>query len=276
MSDFDGRTAIVTGAASGIGAEIARQLATAGAIVLATDVAAAALDDVVAGIRRAGGSADALVVDVTDRADLQRAVDAVVGRHGRLDYMFNNAGVGVFGELDQISLDMSDTIVDVNLRGVLYGVGIAYRQMVRQGSGHIVSTASVAGLVPVPLQAHYCATKHAVVGLSKALALESSTTGVTTTVFCPAFVESGMFDTSALHGSMAGVNPRAVVPVAPLATDVAVSRLLRGVLRRRRFVVTPFYGRLGWWLERFSPALSHHLHRLSMIALRKRMAAQRA
>lgn len=254
---FKGKTAIVTGAASGIGAEIARQLKAAGAHVLATDLAAGDM-----------------FVDVTNRDDLQRAVDRVVEDHGRLDYMFNNAGVGIFGEVDQVSLDEADTIVDVNLRGVLYGVGIAYRQMLLQGHGHIVSTASAGGLVPVPLQAHYCATKHAVVGLHKALAVEAAGTGVSTTVFCPAWVESGMFDTSTLHGSMAGANPRTMVPIKPLATDVAVRRLLQGVLRKRRFVVTPFYARLGWWLERLSPAGAYYMHRLMAAEMHRRLPAR--
>lgn len=273
-SGFSGTTAIVTGAAHGIGAEIARQLAAAGAVVLATDVANAPLRAVVDDIGQAGGSAMAMVVDVTDRDDVQRAVDSVVAEFGQLDYMVSNAGAGIFGEVESVSLDEADTIVDVNLRGVLYGVGVAYRQMLRQGSGHIVSTASAAGLVPVPAQAHYTATKHAVVGLHKALALEAAAAGIRTTVFCPAWVESSMFDTATIHGSLAGSDPRAAVPIKPLATEVAVRRLLRGVLRGRRFVVTPFYGRLGWWLERFSPTLSHALYRGALTRLRHRGRSQ--
>lgn len=273
--EFAGRTAIVTGAASGIGAEIARQLAAAGAHVLATDVSEARLAGVVDGITGAGGSARAMRVDVAQQDDLQRAVDSVVSEHGQLDYLFSNAGVGIFGELDEVSLAEADTIVDVNLRGVLYGVGVAYRQMLRQGGGHIVSTASAAGLMAVPLQSHYTATKHAVVGLTKALALEAEGAGIRTTVFCPAWVESAMFDTSTLHGSMAAADPRQVVPIPPLATDVAVRRLLRGVLRKRRYVITPFYARLGWWLERFSPTLAHYLHRAAMTQVRRRTAAAR-
>lgn len=270
---FSGATAIVTGAAHGIGAEIARQLAGAGAFVLVTDVAEAPLAGVVDGISRAGGSARAMVVDVADRAAVQGAVDAVVAEFGRLDYMVNNAGVGIFGEVEAVSLDEADTIVDVNLRGVLYGVGVAYRQMLRQGSGHIISTASAAGLVPVPAQAHYTATKHAVVGLHKALALEAAGAGIRTTVFCPAWVESSMFDTATLHGTMSGADPRTAVPIAPLATDAAVRRLLRGVRRGRRFVITPVYGRLGWWLDRVSPALSHLLYRAALVRLRRRADA---
>lgn len=270
-----GRTALVTGAGSGIGAEIARQLAARGATVLVTDIARAGVDAVVAEITGAGGAAEGMVVDVTRRAQLQAAVDHLVDRHGHLDLLFANAGVAIFGDVDAVSLDEWDTVIDVNLKGVAYATTIAYRQMVRQGHGHIVATASVAGLVPVPLQAHYCASKHAVVGLCATLGLEAARHGVTVTAFCPAFVESGMFDTATFRGALTGVDARRLVPVAPLATDVAVRRLLDGVARGRTMVITPFYGRLGWWLERFFPALSHRLHRGSLRMMRARVGASR-
>lgn len=275
-ASFRGRTAIVTGAASGIGREIVVQLAAAGAHVLATDLPGTGLDRVVETVTAAGGQADAMPVDVTDPEQLRAAVERVVDEHGRLDLMFNNAGVAIFGEFDLVSLDEWDTTIDVNLRGVAHGSTLAYRQMVRQGHGHIVNTASVAGLVPVPLQAHYVATKHALIGMSKTLQLEAAEHGVDVTIFCPAFVESGMFDNNTLHGTMEGTDPRSLVPVRPLATDVAVRRLLVGVARRRRWVITPFYGRLGWWLERLSPALSTRLHRVTLQQTRRRAVGMKA
>lgn len=128
------------------------------------------------------------------------------------------------------------------MRGVAHAATLAYQQMVRQGHGHIVNTASVAGLVPVPLQTHYVATKHALVGLSKPLQLEAADHGIDVTIFGPAFVESGMFDNNTLHGTMEGTDARRLVPVNPLATDVAVRRLLAGVARRRHWVITRFTG----------------------------------
>jgi NAD(P)-dependent dehydrogenase (short-subunit alcohol dehydrogenase family) len=270
---FDGKTAIVTGAASGIGREIARQLAAAGAHVLVTDLDRAAVDAAVAQI---APGAEGMTVDVSDRAQIQTAVDHVVSSHGRLDLMFNNAGVAIFGEVEEVTLDDWDKIIDVNLRGVAYGATIAYRQMVAQGHGHIVNTASVAGLVPVPLQAHYCATKHGVVGMSKTLALEAREHGVAVTVFCPAFVESGMIENNTMRGTLEGADGRKLVPIKPLATDKAVSRLLAGVAKRREFVVTPLYGRLGWWLERLSPRLSDRLHRLTLRETRRRAGRAKA
>lgn len=273
---FEGKTAIVTGAASGIGREIARQLAAAGAIVLVTDLARTDLAAVVDEITAAGGRAEAMPVDVTSREDLQAAVDHVVAAHGRLDYMVNNAGVAIFGEFDVVTLDDWDTIIDVNLRGVAYGTRIAYEQMVRQGGGHIICTASVAGLVPVPLQTHYCATKAAVVQMCKTLAVEARDHHITVTAYCPAFVESGMFDNNTLRGTMEGTDARRMVPIKPLATDKAVRALLAGVAKRREIVITPLYGRLGWWLERAAPAAAMKMHRFTLKETRRRAPRARS
>ena len=165
--------------------------------------------------------------------------------------------------------------IDVNLRGVAYGSTIAYEQMVKQRGGHIVNTASVAGLVPVPLQAHYTATKHAVVGMSKTLAVEARDHGISVTAFCPAFVESGMFDDAEFHGTLEGVDTRRLVPVKPLPTDKAVAALMNGLEKRKEIVITPFYGKLGWALERVSPALAMRLHRFTLRETRKRAAKAR-
>jgi NAD(P)-dependent dehydrogenase (short-subunit alcohol dehydrogenase family) len=267
---LSGRTAIVTGAASGIGREIARQFAARGAFVLVTDVDAAGVAAAVTEIEAAGGIADGMVVDVTSREQLTAAIDRVTDRFGRLDYMVNNAGVAIFGEVDTVSLDDWDTMIDVNLRGVAYGTTLAYQRMVEQGHGHIVNTASVAGLVPVALQTHYCTTKHAILGLCRTLRLEAAEHNVRITAFCPAWVESAMFDNSVFHGSMAGIDARVLVPIRPMPTERAVARLMRGIDRGAEIVITPTYGRLAWWLERGLPALSHAIHRYSLRVIRTR------
>lgn len=269
-SRLTGRTAIVTGAASGIGREIARQFAARGAIVLVTDLDATEVDAVVQEITAQGGTATGAVVDVTSREQITAAVDGMIERHGALDYMVNNAGVAIFGDLDAVRLDDWDTIIDVNLRGVAYGTTIAYRRMVARGGGHIVNTASVAGLVPVALQTHYCATKYAIVGLCRTLRLEAAAHNVRVTAFCPAWVESGMFDNSAFHGTLAGADARRLVPIRPTPTARAVARLMRGLDAGADLVITSAYGRIAWWLERFWPGLSHAVHRIGLRILRAR------
>jgi NAD(P)-dependent dehydrogenase (short-subunit alcohol dehydrogenase family) len=266
---FNGKTVIVTGAASGIGREIALQTARGGAHVLVTDVADG-IDAVVETITSAGGTASARKLDVSNREDMQAAFGEFIAEHGRLDYMFNNAGVAIFGEFETVTLDDWDKIIDVNLRGVAYGSKLAYDQMVTQKSGHIISTASVAGLVPVPLQAHYVATKHAVVGMHKTLELEAADHNIKSTVFCPAFIDTGMFDNNTLRGSLEGVDARKSMPIKPLSAEEAVKRLLDGIANDKKIVITPLYGRIGWWLERFSLPLSQRLHKVALRETRKR------
>ena len=269
---FANKTALVTGAASGIGREIARRLAAEGAQVTASDLPGDALE-------RAGAELGVATVpiDVSSREQLEQAIDALVEQHGRLDLMFNNAGVAIFGEFDVVTLEDWDRIIDVNLRGVAYGSTLAYRQMVRQGGGHIVNTASGAGLVPVPLQAHYVATKQAVVGMTRTLAIEARDHGIGVTVFCPAWVKTGMFVNNTLRGSLAGADPTKLVPIKPLPAEVAAARLLDGVARGREMVITPFYARAGWWLERYVPAAAMLLHRFALRETRRRSGAlQRA
>lgn len=255
---FRGKSVIVTGAASGIGRAIAEQCANAGASVLLTDV----VDEVNDVAKQIGVSAKAMIVDVSDRDQVAAAVEQVVTEHGSLDFIFNNAGVAIFGEVEEVTLDHWDKIVDVNLKGVAYGVKLAYDQMVKQGSGHIINTASVAGLIPVPLQTHYVATKHAVVGLGKTLAIESVEHNVHVTTFCPGFISTGMMDNNTLRGTMDVPDARKLVPVPAMSADKAVENLLNGVAKKKQIVITPFYGRIGWWLERFSPRLAMAQHRL--------------
>jgi NAD(P)-dependent dehydrogenase (short-subunit alcohol dehydrogenase family) len=269
---FQGKSAIVTGAASGIGREIARRIAADGGRVLVTDLDQGAVDAVA---KEIGGGAEGMAVNVADATQVQAAVDHVVGKYGRLDLIFNNAGVAIFGEVEVVTLEEWDKIIDVNLRGVAYGTTIAYRQMVSQdkvdGSrGQIVNTASGAGLVPVPLQAHYCATKHGVIGLCKTLAVEAMPRSVGVTVFCPGFVQTGMIENNTLHGSLEGGDAMKLVPVKPITAEKAVDRLLRGVEKRRGFVITPFYARAAWWLERFSLPLAGRLHALGLRDLKRK------
>lgn len=268
---FRGKSVLVTGAASGIGKEIAKQCAEAGARVLLTDVVASvegAADEL-------PGNQGWMVVDVTDRDQIAAAINRVVEGHGSLDFIFNNAGVAIFGEVEVVTLDDWDKIIDVNLKGVAYGVKLAYDQMYIQESGHIVNTASVAGLMPVPLQTHYVATKHAVVGMGKNLELEAERHGISVTTFCPAFVESGMIENNTVRGTMDVPDVRGMIPIKPHPTHKAVRTLLEGVAKKKSIVITPFYGKIGWWLERISPRLAMKQHRVMYSQMMKRAAKQK-
>jgi NAD(P)-dependent dehydrogenase (short-subunit alcohol dehydrogenase family) len=192
---FAGKQAIVTGAGSGIGAALCRALVSAGADVVCTDIDGDAAERTAAALdaRSAG-------LDVTDAAAVQAVVDEVVHRAGRLDLMFNNAGIVWGGDSELLTLDQWNAIIDVNIRGVVHGVAAAYPLMVRQGHGHIVNTASMAGLTAAGQITSYVMTKHAVVGLSLALRSEAAARGVGVLVVCPSAVETPILDKGALGG----------------------------------------------------------------------------
>ena len=179
---FEGKQAIVTGAGSGIGAALCRALVGAGATVVCTDIDGDAAERTAAAL---GANARSARLDVTDAAAVQAAVDEVVDRAGRLDLMFNNAGIVWGGDTELLTLDQWNAIIDVNIRGVVHGVAAAYPLMVRQGHGHIVNTASMAGLTAAGQITSYVTTKHAVVGLSLALRSEAVSRGVGVLVVCP-------------------------------------------------------------------------------------------
>jgi NAD(P)-dependent dehydrogenase (short-subunit alcohol dehydrogenase family) len=140
---FAGKQAIVTGAGSGIGAALCRALVEAGAHVVCTDIDGEAAERTAAAL---GDKARSARLDVTDASAVQATVDEVVDRAGRLDLLFNNAGICWGGDTELLTLDQWNAIIDINLRGVVHGVAAAYPLMLRQGHGHIVNTASMAGL----------------------------------------------------------------------------------------------------------------------------------
>lgn len=261
---FDGAVAIVTGGASGIGRALGEELARRGASVILADLQPE-VNDAAAGIPCAPGrSASAFVLDVTDFASVDGLVQRVAAEHGRLDFIFNNAGIGVGGEVQDHTLAAWNKIIDVNLRGVVHGVHAAYPIMLRQGFGHIVNTASMAGLVPSPFTASYAATKHAVVGLSKALRVEAARAGVRASVFCP-----GVIRTPILSGGKYGifVAPlpqhelreralRAFERLRPMDVRRFAAKALDHVARNRAIIVVPARWKVFWWLDRVSPALS--------------------
>ncbi|MGI9645859.1 MAG: SDR family NAD(P)-dependent oxidoreductase [Ilumatobacteraceae bacterium] len=190
--DYQGKIALVTGAGSGIGRCITNELAARGATVVATDYDA----DTAAETAAANGdSVTSGQLDVTDPAAFAAAVGAAVDDHGRIDLVFNNAGIGgVPSEARFLEAKHWDHVIDVNVRGVINGVSAAYPTMIEQGDGHIVNTASMAGLAPVPGATPYSATKHAVVGLSLSLRAEASSYGVRVSALCPAALETPILD----------------------------------------------------------------------------------
>lgn len=251
-----GNVAVITGAGSGIGRALALALGGEGATVVASDIDAGAAAAVAETINAAGvGKAEAHGVDVTDAAAVRALVESAASTHGRLDLMFNNAGIAVSGDARDLEVAHWRKVIEVNLMGVVHGADAAYKVMAAQGSGHIVNIASLAGLVPFPSNCPYSATKHAVVGLSMSLRLEGEDLGVRVSAVCPGFVESNIYTASEAVNLPAEELAKSV-PFRKVPAEEAARRILRGVDRNRAIIVFPGYARLAWWLYRLNAALS--------------------
>jgi NAD(P)-dependent dehydrogenase (short-subunit alcohol dehydrogenase family) len=249
------RTAIVTGGGSGIGEALCRALAGRGDTVVVADIDGANAERVAGEI---GGTA--AKVDVRDAAAVQALVDDTMAAHGRLDLIFNNAGIGVGGDALELTVAHWDRIIDINLRGVVHGVQAAYPVMARQGFGHIVNTASIAGLVAPAYMAPYVAVKHAVVGLSMSLRGEAKAHGVKVTAVCPGWTDTAILDSTGpddlpkptMLGD-GGVRELAE-KMGKLYTPAALAQdVLEGIAKNKALVVTPGKFRLMWRLARLSP-----------------------
>jgi len=258
---FSGQVVVVTGGASGLGRGLALALARSGAKVLVGDIDVAAAERLCAGLSREGRMADAVHVDVTDAASVDRLVAAAVARHGRIDLMINNAGIAAGGEFEHVPAETMRRVIDIDLLGAAYGTLSAYRQMVRQGGGHIVNVASMLGLFPNPLSAAYVAAKHGLAGLTRSVMAEGAAHGIHFTTICPGYIATNLFEAGSFAGSMQKHQVVERIPFRLIDVDTAVARMLAAIAARKPLAVFPFYARVLWWLERLSPRLMDALLR---------------
>jgi NAD(P)-dependent dehydrogenase (short-subunit alcohol dehydrogenase family) len=257
--------AIVTGGASGIGRALGAALVRRGDQVVLADVEGDAAGQVAEQLTAEGpGAASGAAVDVRDAAAVAALVEDTATRHGRLDLMVNNAGLSIGGPVEELAPAHWDRAIDVNLRGVVHGVQAAYPVMLRQGSGHIVNTASLAGLVPTPRWTPYSATKWAVVGLSLSLRGEAAPRGVRVSVVCPGGVDTPILDKGMPSDlprvpTMEATDTRAVITKMSgghlYTADALAADVLHGMDRNRAVIVAPRQARVMWRLMRLSPSV---------------------
>ncbi len=262
---YDDAVSVVTGAASGIGRALAKELAKRGSEVVLADLQVDLAEMVAEEIRAKGGKARVVELDVTDFNAVEKLLKETVEHTGRLDFMFNNAGIRVVGPVRLYSIEDWNRVLDVNLRGVVNGTHATYQIMLQQGFGHIVNTASTSGLMASPGETAYGMSKHGIVSLSRSLRAEAALANIRVSVLCP-----GIIDTSLLDGGKYGKSyadperlqemvkkmPKMLKAMSP--EDFAI-KSLDAVAKNKAIVIIPSWWKLFWWIGRLSPAFEGHM-----------------
>lgn len=250
---FKGKAVILTGAASGIGRALALRLAGAGAVVYAVDVNGAGLESL-----RTDAGPQARVelceLDVRDPDAFAELVQNIEAESKQIDFLFNNAGVTLLGESQNIPFERWQWLLDINLMGVVHGILAVYPLMVRQGGGHIINTASLAGATGYATASAYTCSKAAVLELSRTLRSEAKIYGVKVSAACPGYVDSGIFAEDRIVGADLDAITK-TFPSGLMTPDVAASHLLKGVIAGKPTIIFPFSARFLWTVSTWMPAL---------------------
>jgi NADP-dependent 3-hydroxy acid dehydrogenase YdfG len=250
---FAGKVALITGAGSGIGRSLALRIALAGGIVYAIDCEERSLQTLVSD-RKGTERPRPVMLDVTDARKYQSVVTEIEKEEGKIDYLFNNAGVTMLAEAHKLDISHWRWLLDINVMGVIHGIHFVYPKMVHQGFGHIVNTASVAGSTGYATAAAYAMSKASIIELSRSLRAEARYYGVRVSVVCPGYVRSNIFS----QERVVGADLDAVLqdlPVAMMNADKAAQAILVGVTRKRETIIFPSSARVLWLLSQWTPSL---------------------
>ena len=224
-TNIEGKVVVITGASSGLGESTARHLAKLGATVVLGARRKDRLDAIVKDIQAAGGEALAVAVDVTKRSEVEGLVKKAIDTYGRIDVMVNNAGIMAIAPLAALKVEEWERMVEINIKGVLYGVAAALPHMQKQKSGHFINTASVFGIkVFAPGGTVYCATKEAIRTLTEGLRMEAHADKIRCTIISPGAVDSELKqDTSdpASSEAVKGLYKAWAIPAESVARAVA-------------------------------------------------------
>ena len=257
LNFYEGGVSLITGGASGIGLAFGKELAKKGCHVILADLQKEVAEKEAKLIEAEGGKASSAFLDVRDSEAFSKLILEVKETHGRIDTLFNNAGVVSGWEVKDDPIEDWDYIVDVNIKGVMNGTLACYKVMVEQGFGHIINTASVAGILPAPFVVSYGMTKHAVVGLSVSLKAQAARYGVRVSALCPGFIETPILE----GGKYGRVKPEVVeklkkrpLPLMALTPQALVKKALPQIEKNKSLIVEPLQMKILWWLYRFSPS----------------------
>jgi NAD(P)-dependent dehydrogenase (short-subunit alcohol dehydrogenase family) len=248
IQELEGKTAVVTGGGSGIGAGLCRRFSARGMNVVVADVEPASAEEIAAGLRAAGGRAKAVACDVAQRAEVEALAEAAIAEFGAVDVVCNNAGIFFGGRMRDFTEGDWAWTLSVNLMGVVHGSTVFAAHMRERGAGHIVNTASIGGWAPDPNCAPYTTSKFAVVGFSEALRRDLEPDGIGVSLLCPGPVATGMARADRLRPPSAGPSPatsQAAVPVMKVGMppDDVGDLVVAGIAENATYVFThPDFG----------------------------------
>jgi NAD(P)-dependent dehydrogenase (short-subunit alcohol dehydrogenase family) len=270
MNIFEDKIAIVTGAASGIGKALIEELAARGAKVIATDINDGMLQLTVSGITGSKHPVRGFTLDVTDYESFKKIIGDTAAEEGRLDYLFNNAGIAIAGEIRDHSIEHWHKVLDVNLNGVIYGAVEAYKLMGRQGFGHIVNMSSMEGMTAFAGTASYVTSKFAVMGLSQSMWVEGTDLGVKVSVVCPGVIRTPIFD----NAQYINTDKQEIIKSLEaywkfsMSSEECARAILKGVAKNKLIIPITSLVRVLWWLVRISPKFVLNLTRMDFKKIR--------
>jgi len=267
MAEFTGKTVVVTGAGSGIGRSTARLFGRLGAKVHVTDLDGDSAERVAGEISSAGGQAVAHRLDVTDPTAVEKLAEKVFETDGGVDVLHNNAGIAQSGTVEDTTLEDWRRVIEVNLMGTIHGVHAFVPRMLRQGRpGHVVNTASAAGLVASAELAAYSTSKFAVVGLTEALNAELAPKGIHVTALCPGIINTPIVRAATYRGEIAQHAQRVqdFYRDRGASPDVVAEAAVEAVRKKKLIQPTPRSHVVPVWiLKRISPRASQVFSRLA-------------
>lgn len=253
----DTRTALITGGASGLGLAMAREAGQRGYRVAIADIHEGRGEEARRALQEQGVEAIFSLCDVRREQDLRQAVQRVIRRWGHLDLMINNAGVAAAGPFEAIPVDDWEWLLEINLMGVVRGCRVAVTEMKRQGRGHIVNIASMAGLTPPPGMSVYNVSKSAVVSLSETLRAELSPLGINVTLVCPSFFRTNLGDSLRTPDPVSSARFERLLDNNDMTADMIAEDIFKAVEKNQFLVIPHSPAKKAWRQKRWFPERFH-------------------
>ena len=248
---FSHSVVVVTGGASGIGKEMVKQIVPSGAQVIVVGRTKKTGKAFVKELKKDGYDIEFEQVDMTDAKKVEAMFEGIISTYGRVDYMINNAGIFMGGEIRDTKLKHWYEVLDNNIHATINGTHFAYQCMIKQGYGHIVNVASTAGLIPVPAMGIYGASKYAIVGLTHELRNEAKAFGVKVSVVCPTIINTPLYDTAIYNNvdTQKALQSRG----SQQTPEKAAKKIIGGVMKNKATIHTALRTHFIWTIYRIAP-----------------------